>query len=119
MTSGARSSRSALPTARAVATRSADELAMPLPSGRLESMVTTPPPGAPAAVSSIFARRRALCLCAGRTSTSVAHGSARNCAVVQRATGSVTRKSASGSGSTPCSSSPNVPNAVLTPAAPR
>lgn len=38
---------SALPTARAVATRSAEELAMPLPSCSSLLRVRVPPPGTP------------------------------------------------------------------------
>jgi hypothetical protein len=119
MRSGGMSTPSALPTARAVATRSADELAIPLPSGRPLSRSRWAPAGSPVSAMIISASRAALRLCAGRTWTPVTAGSVRNVATLHRATGKVTRKSPSSSGSRPCNSSPNVPYAVPTPVAPR
>lgn len=105
----------ALATARAVATRSAEELASPLPSGRLLWIFRRPPAGSPASSMIIEVRARAFFLCGGQTWSTSVPGSGSKRAMAQRATGRVTRKSPFSSGRTPWSSSPKVPKAVLTP----
>jgi len=106
-----------LATARAVPTRSADELAIPLPRQAAfdgeDAAGGRRRPG-----QDQLGEERALVLCAGLDPHARAVGSAWNVAIVQRATGSVTRNRRHGR-QHPCSSSPNVPKQVLYAGAPR